>query len=224
MILRIIAEPAVEHERPHHAQQTEDQKHPAVMKAEPELALTTSRQHPADNERRESATPASAQPQDALCFDTLGRRKPIGKSLRDVRKATRLAHTKEEPADHQRPEIPCPPRRHREDGPHAHHAHQHLARPDAISEPATRDFKQCISPTKRREGITHLDFRQPQILLHRRSCLRYADAIYVSDDRQSDGEEEHDAACLRWRRLAHHRSGREYGLPSGASSRVVSAE
>ena len=171
MILRKIAEPAVERQCPDHAQQTEDQKHPAVMQAEPELALTTTRQHPADNERCESTTPAGAQPQNALRFDALRRRKPIGKCLRDVRKTTRLAHAKEESTDHQRPKIPRPTRGHREERPHAHHPHQHLARPDAISEPATRNLKQRISPTKRREGVSHLDFRQPQILLHRRSRL-----------------------------------------------------
>jgi hypothetical protein len=171
MILRIIAEPAVEHQRPHHTQQTEDQKHPAVMQAESDLSLTTTRQHPTDNERCEGTTPAGAQPQDTLCFDALGRREPIGKSLGDVGKTTRLAHAKEKAADHQRPEIPRPTRRHREDGPHAHHPHQHLAWPDAISEPATGNFKQRISPAKCGECIAHLDLRESHFSLHRRSRL-----------------------------------------------------
>ncbi len=72
--------------------------------------------------------------------------------------------------------------------PPEHDPHQDTSRSDAVAEPAARDFEERIRPAEHRQGPSHLQAGQPEIVGHRWRCLRDADAIEVRNDCQHHRE------------------------------------
>ena len=88
VIAGFVAEPAVEHDGPHHAEPREDrERHPPRHHC----------QHAGDEQRRERAAPAGAEPENALSAYLFLRAKPRREGPREVREAPGLAHPEEEP-------------------------------------------------------------------------------------------------------------------------------
>jgi hypothetical protein len=101
VIFWMIAEPAVKRDSPRHAQKAKGEEDPLIMQSKSHLAVSTSREHPTDEQRSEGPTPARTEPEHALCFDPFGGRKPIRESLGDVWKTSRFSHSKKEAANHE---------------------------------------------------------------------------------------------------------------------------
>ena len=136
-------------------------------------------------------------------------RSPFGSQVENARvifgKAPSLADAEQRAGREQRRQVPHPAGRRGEERPPDDDAHQHAARADAVAEPASRDLEQCVGPSEREEGPSHLHATEAEVGAHGQRGLGDAHAIDVHDDRERDPERHHHIPRTRRDRHVVHR-------------------
>ena len=182
---RMIAIPAIEESSPHDSYAAE------YLEGMPPRGQP---EHQVNQRRGERASPARAKPHDTLGAHALMMRKPDGKGLGQIGKATRLAHAEQEAGDGKRGEVPGPSGGGSEKRPPQHNAQQDAPRAQPIAQETAGNLKHRISEGKSREGIAHLHFGQTEVRLHQASRQGDAHAVDISDDGERNGKHHHPIA------------------------------
>ena len=217
IVARMIAIPGIEKDGPHHSDAAE--KLEGVPPG-----------HHLDDEvhqrRSERASPARAQPHDALRAHPLVMRKPDGEGLGQIGETAGFARAEQGTRHRQRDEVPGPSGGRREERPPQYDAQQHAARAHPVAQKTARYLEQSVRPRKSGESVAHLHLRQMQVRADEGRRERDANPVDIGDHGQRHREHHHPIPDARgtlpllWHRGQHllsHRCG------GGAGSLVRSA-
>ncbi len=196
---RVVAEPPVERDRPHHAEHAEQ-----LEGAPPRHEA----QDPHDQQRRERSAPSRHQPQRRLGAFPVPARQPDREHARQRRIAAGFAGAEQRARDDQRRRVECPAGGGREERPPQHDPHQHAARPDPIGEPAARNLEERVGPSEDAQHPSHLDGGEAEIPADRAGGLADADAIDIGDHGEAERKRQGDVAGAGWR--GGHRDRRRH--------------